>query len=390
MQFEEKCDYTFHYEKGFEVKKDEDISPHLKLCIKDIVKREGFTNFKITVKVIPTDGGNYLARLFEINIYGTTKSGFNNLDIFVKHIVPDEMITIISITDAYKKEVYAYTELLKIYDKLQTDAKVPHKERFKIVKSYEESSSEFIILENMNKNGYSTLNRLEPISYDFARLSVEQMAKFHALSFVLQREQPEYYDRKIKCQKHCFTFDDEWNKFIENFIQISMQCLDDEMKHKVEKIIPVVLKKYPEYHLKTDTEGTIEEVILIDYQLIQYGCPINDFFYFIFGATDREFRRAHLEDLKNIYHDSLTKFLKYFDMDVNLYFSRKTFDRLYKERLDYGLLLAVWFLPILLVDGEDIPDFSKQPAKDMQFKTDKRLKGRLEGVVHDYMEWGYL
>ncbi|XP_053606509.1 uncharacterized protein LOC128672978 [Plodia interpunctella] len=409
MQVEDKNGFSIKYEKNLEIKKDEDYPLKLKKSVKEIIQKEGFTDNKITVRSIPSDGGNCLAKLFEININGKTKEGNKNMDIFVKQILSDQMLTMFSITDAYIKEVFAYSELLKIYDKLQIEAKIPYEERFKFVKCYEETDREFIILEDISKKGFTTPDRLKPISLDFAKLSIEQIAKFHALSFVLEKKHPDYFNRKVKCQKHCFTFDEEWNKFIDNFCRISMKSLDHEMKKKVENIIPKILEKYPDYHLNTNTlcclchgdfrsnnvmmkmnDDLVEEVMLLDFQIIEYSCPLNDLFYFIFSTTDQQFRKDHLEDLKNLYHDTLGDFLMYFDMDVNDYFPRKTFDRLYKERLDFGLLTAVWFLPIVLADHDDAPDFSSQSAAEMNFKTDGSMKGRLEGILHDFIQWGYL
>lgn len=130
----------------------------------------------------------------------------------------------------------------------------------------------------------------------------------------------------------------------------------------------------------------------VDYQLIYYGCPLNDFLYFIFSATDQQFRNEHLERLKNLYYDTLKKFLKYFHLNVELIYPRAAFDKDYKERLDYGLMMAIMVLPFILANEGDVPDLSKVELTDIKLsdKQDNNFKERIIGVVDDYLKWGYL
>ncbi|XP_028171953.1 uncharacterized protein LOC114361184 [Ostrinia furnacalis] len=119
---------------------------------------------------------------------------------------------------------------------------------------------------------------------------------------------------------------------------------------------------YNHYTLGDDIllNGEAYEVILLDYQHAFYGCSIIDFIYFIIAGTDQDFRRNHLEHLKDVYHNTMAKFLSYFGIDIEKHYPRKEFERLFKERLDYGLMLS-----------------------DL-------IKKRVRGIVDDYVEWGYI
>lgn len=44
-------------------------------------------------------------------------------------------------------------------------------------------------------------------------------------------------------------------------------------------------------------DGSVEDLIIIDYQLINYGHPAYDLVYFIYLNTDLAFRDAHLKDV---------------------------------------------------------------------------------------------
>lgn len=132
--------------------------------------------------------------------------------------------------------------------------------------------------------------------------------------------------------------------------------------------------------------------MVVDYQLIYYGCPLNDFFYFIFGATDQKFRQAHLENLKNLYYDTMRKFLEYFNINLENVYPKAQFERQYRERIDFGLAMALFSLPLILAPEGDVPDFSKTELTDVKISTDGDVvfKERILGVIDDFLKWGYL
>lgn len=128
-------------------------------------------------------------------------------------------------------------------------------------------------------------------------------------------------------------------------------------------------------------EGEITEVIPIDYQCIHIGCPLNDFLFFICCGTDRKFRVQHLENLKTLYHDTLTKFLKYFEIDSNDVFPRKEMDEIFNQRKDYVALLAVFGFPFIFAaeNALEVNDLSEAKAV-----LDERYKERLIEVLEDF------
>lgn len=131
------------------------------------------------------------------------------------------------------------------------------------------------------------------------------------------------------------------------------------------------------------------QVRSVDYQLLHYGCPILDLLYFIFNGTDQQFRKAHLIHLKNLYYNSLKNFLINFNLDINDFFPTETYERLFKEKLDFGLMINVFYVPYLFASEEDVPDVT-QSLKDIKFNIDPRFGDRFRGVVYDFINWGYL
>lgn len=136
-------------------------------------------------------------------------------------------------------------------------------------------------------------------------------------------------------------------------------------------------------------ERNVEDVMPVDYQLIHYGCPVFDFMYFIFLGTDQDFRKAHLLNLKELYYETLSMFLHYFDLHPEDVYSRKEFDQVYTERLDYGLIIALTVLPYLFVSEDNVIDLSKDKSQ-LSFQLDNRFKARFSGLIEDFIEWGYI
>ncbi|XP_026750854.3 uncharacterized protein LOC113511430 [Galleria mellonella] len=387
---------------------DNSLSENLKEALKSIIRREGYVTYKIDVATIPQNGGSYLSTTTEIEVRGKTAERDKEMNIFVKNILPGDNLDFFSVSDIHSRELFVYKELSEVFTKLQDDAGVPINERYRIVKCYEETNSEFLILENLSKKGFMTIDSIDPISLSFARLSIQQLARLHALSFVLKNKRPQYFENKIKPIESPIKFNDAFKGFVTNFSRISMQSLDDDMKKKVEKFIPKVIEKMPQYlqdksigclcHgdfkstniLTKITDGEVSEVVTVDYQMIYHGNPLMDMMFFIFTGTDQQFRRNHLEEIKQLYHDTLRHFLKYFNMDVEDYFSKAKYEEMFKSCLEYGFMIALCFSPLNFAAKDDIPDFSKVSPSVSRFNIDGRLKNRLEGIVEDFTQWGYL
>lgn len=127
----------------------------------------------------------------------------------------------------------------------------------------------------------------------------------------------------------------------------------------------------------------------MDYQLIDYGCPIRDLLFFIFSSTDQEFRRLHLNYLKELYFDTLSEFLKHFKIDVEDVYPKKYFDKIYSEWLDFGLLMTV-YCAVFLFAPETGLDLRVLTLSEIPTDFDEEVDNRLRGLIDDFLEWGYL
>ncbi|KAL4705987.1 hypothetical protein ACJJTC_004966 [Scirpophaga incertulas] len=380
----------------------------LRKCLNKIAKREGFEDFNITTKDIVPDGNNYLAVLKEVTITSTNNSEHEKLELFVKLKDPNVAVEALSLSKIYNRELFTCINLSKIFEELQQEANIPSVERYKFIKYYEESNTDYIIMDNMKKKGFTIHDRLEIISLEYAELCIKQLAKFHALSYALKNKRPHYYDNVISTLKHAYEFTESWTIFVNKMYRTNLELLEDSARMKYENAIPSLVSKFILYTENSDSikclchgdfrtsnilqrveDDAVVEVIPIDYQLIYIGSPILDLLYFIFGATDREFRRKHLEDLKNLYFNSVKQFLKFFSIDIEEVCPRTEFERIFKERLDFGLAVSLFFIPLNLIEDDEYPDFSNLSEVNIKNKSD-RVITRIRGVTQEFIEWGYL
>jgi hypothetical protein len=236
--------YIFHSNKTMDYL-DDLLTARQKESMLSIVTKAQFISHSIEVKIIPPDGGSFMGVLREVTIRGKAKSGYKELHLFIKTIIPDVKLSIYSITEAYRKEAFAYTELFKVFEEIQQEFKVPIAERFQTAKGYDETDMDSIIMENLLTKGFKMCNRMEKVTLKFAELALQQLAKFHGLSIVIQEKRGNYFKERVKTLRLPFSYGQpSWNEFIDNVSNLGKSCLEPEVRKRVEKYWPTTYEKY--------------------------------------------------------------------------------------------------------------------------------------------------
>ncbi|XP_023937667.2 uncharacterized protein LOC112045632 [Bicyclus anynana] len=377
--------------------------------LENITKKEGYIYYEIVKRNFNTDGGNFLGVLLEIDVKGKTTDGEKETNLFVKKEIPFEKITVLDSKVMFRKELFVYIDLAKVVTHLQDSAKVPDEDRFKIAKAYPESNEEILIFENLAKKGFKTYGKFDILPLKYIELAIKELGKFHGISFVIEQRMPEFYENKIKTQKSPFNFNDDWKGLMEKIFLYTANLLGGETKRRIEDYLPIAIKKYPmydndqtsvrcclshvDYHfaniLVKENDGEPVEVITIDYQLLDYGCPLRDLLFFIYSATSKDFRGEHMVHLKDLYFETITRYLKYFDMDIEDVYPRKDFEKVYKEWKDYGLIRTL-YTSIFLFPPDSGLDVSKLSLSELPYEPSPEVQERVRGWIEEFLEDGYL
>ncbi|XP_028175284.1 uncharacterized protein LOC114363685 [Ostrinia furnacalis] len=388
-----------------------ELKSTVRQSVKNIIDKERFTEYIANIKNQTTNGGNYLGTLQTVAITGKTEGGENKeLRLFLKNIMHiEDQFAIVDTLEAYQREGFFYREVFNYFEKIEDKYNIPVEERLNTVKGYSETNDEVIILEDVSCKGYKTGDRFKVVSLKFAELAIKELAKFHAMSFIIRNENPKYFENNIKSLRPLLKFNEQLETHLRRTCEKAMETLDETAKLKLEKFVPKMIGKFQKYMvvepdeaicithayfrpdniLVKEIDGEAVKVIPVDYQAACFSCPVIDFLYFIFTGTDQEFRKHHMEDLKDLYYCTFESFLRKFGIDANKMYSRKQFEDDFREKMEYGLISFVTVMPFIFTIPEDIPEL-ENGIENISLILDERYKDRLHGVIDDFIQWGYL
>lgn len=132
-------------------------------------------------------------------------------------------------------------------------------------------------------------------------------------------------------------------------------------------------------------------LIAVDYQNLHLGSPSTDLYYLIYTASDKNFRKEHLQDLLDHYYNTLSRWLKIMNLDPEKEFSRKDFDKDYKNMSSYALYVATFLLPVVLVETENAPAVEQgSELSEISFKLGETFKSRFLPILDEFVNKGLL
>lgn len=386
----------------------------LKKTLKQVAAQENIQEYDEDIKELSTEGANYTSAIFSAKIISQNRSG---LDLFAKVACISEKMRNQMKTDVmFSTERFVYHDLAKIYNDIQEKFKVPEHERFKFPKFYASNDAEMeetIILENLVSQGYTMYDRFKPLSWEFAAKAVEELAKFHALSFAYQKYNPEEFPKDDSKFNFTLTVDTNVMKMaFDHMAGAAYPVVNETVRKRLQNFVEKlwtdeIFKKYygpvkrsvlthGDYRasniLFKRQAGRIKNLVPVDYQTVRLASPSTDLIYLIYSGTDEEFRRLHLKHLLDHYYETLSRFLIMFDMDPEAVFSRDDFDEDFVDNLGYGLSIAIFLLPIVMVDPSNAPKMSDQAADLSSFAVSgtEAFKKRFLPIVNEFIDLGLL
>ncbi|XP_063827842.1 uncharacterized protein LOC135077231 [Ostrinia nubilalis] len=389
----------------------EELNLTARHSIKNIIEKEEFTSYSVDVRDPTSSIGNLFGFLQTVIITGKTKdNNKKELMLFLKNFIPEQkQYSALDVPEAYQREAFMYKELFKLFETIEDKYEIPQEEKLNTVKGYSETNDEVIILEDVSFKDYKTYDGSEVMPLKYAELSIEQLAKLHAVAFIIQKENPTYFEEKIKTLNASYIFGLNLEIYFKNCCDIAKEALDEDAKSKLEQFFPKLIKVYSKYKYATlgeaicivhsdyrinnimvkEFDGQASKVIPIDYQLTHFGHPITDLLHFIFLGSDQDFRKNHMNHLKELYYSSFEKFLKRFDIVAENVYSKKKFEQDFSENMDYGLMCFLFYLPYTFGKRGEAPILVKG-LEDIPIDLDDSYKDRFRGIVDDLIQWGYL
>ncbi|XP_022828838.1 uncharacterized protein LOC111357884 isoform X1 [Spodoptera litura] len=388
----------------------ENLAKSFKDLLDEIAKEQKFVNYNLDVKEISSGGANYTSKLFAVSV----TEGSRTLRLFCKVAVIGEQMRA-QLAKIYETEHFFYTKLGKTYRTIEDQCGIPTKLRLNVSKYYgsiNKLKEEVMVLEDLVAAGYKAYDRFKSIDWPYAHAATRELAKLHACSWAYAKQDPEEFEDVMKN----VMFDVDMNNenmqiFMTSMTNKAIEAVHDENKNKLKKYFESFdVESYADtfkrsrrlvlghgdfrpsnlMHKNLDDGSVVIKVV--DLQTLQGGSPVTDLIYFIFTGSDEKFRARYYDKLLDHYYSELSAAMKRLHLNPEKTFSQEDFEHEMKEKLPFGLVLAVFTLPIVTIDSENAPqvDESLDITKFNVEKTSDLYAERLNGVVNDYVKWGIL
>lgn len=199
---------------------------YIKSVIANVASHNSLCDWKYTVRNFESIGQNYFGVLIPIVLTGNRDDGETNLHMVLKLAPTDERYRVSgALTSFFSREIYFYSILLAVYNKLQSA--FPRFTPFISPDCYyfcKEYCREVIAIQDMSVQGYKTYTR-KFLTYEHIIVSLTELAKFHALSFILKMKYSNIYEEVVKV---CQPLKEKTNK---RFMNILENRLDKAMLH---------------------------------------------------------------------------------------------------------------------------------------------------------------
>ncbi|XP_053657729.1 uncharacterized protein LOC128706812 [Anopheles marshallii] len=340
----------------------------------------------------------------------------------------------------FEREVFVYGKLLSAFEQFQRskreggtpDASVVEEEMVSFgplcyhAHCDAKKGEGIIILEDVQRRGFTNRHKFESMDYDHARLAMMQLGRFHAISLALKKQQPELFEQ----YRYMGDVTGERVLAMEGFEQAMEQAFESAAATlnpgdagRREKLARLRGSFAEELQNINDTAlsepfcvvchgdfagdnmmfsyngGFPNRMVLLDWQLAKYGSPALDFVHAVFLSTDESFRRNHYDNMLQTYHNALMSHLERLGDDrATEWFPLTVLMRLVKLQARQALVIGMLHIPLTVASeeatftAEDATDESREDSSSVQISdtSDAKYQTRMAGLLKDVFRLGFL
>lgn len=155
------------------------------------------------------------------------------------------------------------------------------------------------------------------------------------------------------------------------------------------------------FHQKSE----LDSMCFLDWQISRYCPSVIDLIYYIFTATDAEFRQQHYETLLKTYHFSLSEMIRKLGSDPDKLYTYENLKSQLKKFGKYALVCAPMIIQIMVASAKDIgnmDDYSEMIRSEnpdvvkpdligpYDEETKAAYSAKINGLITDLVNYGYL
>uniref|UniRef100_A0A1A9WJF6 CHK domain-containing protein n=1 Tax=Glossina brevipalpis TaxID=37001 RepID=A0A1A9WJF6_9MUSC len=277
----------------------------------------------------------------------------------------------------FKREIMTYKEIIPRIEELLNG--INDRTKFAPACYYTTETPEpFLILEDMNLEGYENFEKRRLLNLEYVMLTVRKLAKLHACSVIVATENSRIMEifKEPPISRHPDRKD-----FLE-FFPVNIRCVAEETSHwpgyekiteKMFKLSENVIEKAVEmyenqvkrfrvfnvadlwidnlmFRINTETQEP-DDVMLLDYQLCYYGSPAVDLNYLLYGSVNENVRKMHLKYIVREYHHILKETLEKLNYNGFIPSLKDISIDMIRNSLQ-GVIAATCLTPIIFMEKE--------------------------------------
>lgn len=221
---------------------DEFNCVELHTSITEVAHAQGIQEFHYDVDYISGKRENYIANVFRVLIKET--GGDKNVSVIVKTLVNTERQVLFH--KLHEREVLVYDNVINKFKDIQ---KVLYEHERLVLSnclfSNTEKANEVIILEDLRTKGFDIdekASKFEYLEFDQICAVMSELAKFHALSFAFEKQNPEKFNEvkslfeDILYQNHFLNKSKLRNYYFESFEMSLKEVTDLDAKRKLARV----------------------------------------------------------------------------------------------------------------------------------------------------------
>ncbi|XP_045586382.2 uncharacterized protein [Procambarus clarkii] len=294
----------------------------------------------------------------------------------------------------FKKEAEFFQEILPL---LNAELTTLGLDCLRIAKWFYTSlkkDEEMIFLEDLRSLGFKMLDCKKGMDVAHATLVLQELARLHAASLLLKATAPEQdlADRFTHIKVDFMSFPENVKKHFSDMISTYMQCSSellhnkegyegaeqwlDKYKTNCMDLLELQLARNSKFDVlchgdcwinntlfRYNEDGVPVEVMLLDLQLSRVASPATDLNYLLYTGLHGNDRKANWRDFLSSYYDTFRGVME--AGGRNMPFTLEELHQEYRDKMEYGIIFATFFLPVLQGEREDAPDVINMKKENM-------------------------
>ncbi|XP_041763725.1 uncharacterized protein LOC121589125 [Anopheles merus] len=343
------------------------------------------TDFTITdldVRRATEAGDNYASILYRVRVsvrLHNTDGAPMDISLIVKALpklsLTDEMVKLMNL---FPKEIAMYTNVLPRLEQLYHEAGRTSVHFGPRCLKHSTEPTDVIVLEDLRERQFTMANRRQGLDMEHTRLVLRRMAQFHAASVVLEDHRGPYGElfREGMFTEKGRAMSEQFQKGQADFFQKIMRCWSEKAQHCAsvmqhwgmdlfDSLIRVTRANRKGFNVlnhgdmwcnnilfQYNEDSTVNDILLIDYQLCFWASPAIDLIYFMFTSVNGDFKLSQLNYMVQYYHEHLVDSLKFLGYTGTVPLLKELHSDIISHHL-FGYMICFSILPICLMEKTD-------------------------------------